>query len=146
VRASPQRDLANPTPFLLVVIGPFVLCHSVLSLASITRFTGVVGRSNSLLWDCQFVLTPQRSTLGIRGRKAISLAAEPGQALETFLLPNTPDSADPEGNRPHHEYTHVSRFRSRVSRQCCANVGHDTHLHHRRRPIHPSNRPLYLCH
>jgi hypothetical protein len=48
VRASPQRDLANPTPFLLIVIGPFVLCHSVLSLASITRFTGVVGRSKEL--------------------------------------------------------------------------------------------------
>jgi len=48
-------------------------------------------------------------------------------------------------NMPHHEYTHVSRFRSRVSRECCANVGQDTHFHHRRRPIHPSNRPLYLC-
>lgn len=100
----------------------------------------------SLVSDCRLVyVTPQRSTLGIRGRKAISLAAEPGQALETFLLPNTPDSADPEGNRPHHEYTHVSRFRSRVSRECCANVGQDTHLTIVDGPF-TRNRPLCLCH
>jgi hypothetical protein len=113
VRASPQRDLANPTPFLLIVIGPFVLCHSVLSLASITRFTGVVGRSK-----------------------------EPGKALETFFLPNF--RLRGSRRKQHHEYTRVSCFRSRVSRECCAKVGQDTHFHHRRRPIHPESPSVHL--
>jgi hypothetical protein len=99
VRASPQRDLANPTPFLLVVIGPFVLCHSVLSLASITRFTGVVGRSKELGLGlstrvCNSAAQYPRLS---RTNGEVRWPRNPAKPLRRFSY-QTSDSADPEGN------------------------------------------------